>query len=349
MKKIFLSLLFVLLAANTVIAQGIYLPVASGTVAAASIAVTLTDGSANIDISSAAIPRNYKGNLIKIYDANNVMIQGYVYTDGTGTVQNIVSAKGGATRNWATSGAGFNDTTNCRYEIYKVLDAPVVASGSITDGNALIDATTANAFAAPVGVDLSAYQTGKYILALYDSSGYAAIGWISATAPSGEALGDELISDPTFDDSGDWSIDTGWVIAGGKVTATNAAYGTYTRQSISVTQYSLIKAVVVCDSYTSGSLGISIGSNYVTVAPEAATLTVYGTDRVSGGGVYNGLFAIATLTASFTDISFKQVTMPAATGALLLSTKGGSRGFLYKHASFNPNAAMTYKVLYVGD
>jgi hypothetical protein len=41
--------------------------------------------------------------------------------------------------------------------------------------------------------------------------------------------------------------------------------------------------------------------------------------------------------------------MPAATGALLLSSYGGSRGFVFKHASFNPNAALSYKIVKVID
>lgn len=48
------------------------------------------------------------------------------------------------------------------------------------------------------------------------------------------------------------------------------------------------------------------------------------------------------------NVIFNIVTMPAATGALLLSTKAGSRGYMYKHASFVADAAMTYKVLFWG-
>jgi hypothetical protein len=41
---------------------------------------------------------------------------------------------------------------------------------------------------------------------------------------------------------------------------------------------------------------------------------------------------------------------PAAdAGALLLSSYGGSRGFVFKHASFNPNAALSYKIVKVID
>jgi hypothetical protein len=43
--------------------------------------------------------------------------------------------------------------------------------------------------------------------------------------------------------------------------------------------------------------------------------------------------------------SLKVVTDCAATGALLLSSQGGSRGWAYKHASFNPNAALTMRIL----
>jgi hypothetical protein len=111
-----------------------------------------------------------------------------------------VSTKGGATYNWAQKDAAFNynDAAGYTYEIWKVLDAPVVASGNITAGALKADLTLTNAFA-EFGVDLTAggYQTGKYLLALYNTTGgYAAFGLIKSTAPGGETLsGIELAVD----------------------------------------------------------------------------------------------------------------------------------------------------------
>lgn len=346
MKRYLLALVAILLFATSALASGIYQPVARGTVAAADIAVTLTDGSADVDLSSATIPRNYKGHLLKIYDVNNVCIQGFVSTDGAGNVQNIVSTKGGTTRNWAKKGTGFDDTTNCRYEIYKVLQAPVIATSNILAGNALIDATDDNAFAAPIGIDFTPYQDGRHILAMYDASGYAALAWISATAPSGEALSTEKFTDPDFDNPASWTIQTGWDISGGKLTATTALNTTvfaYPSQSAGM----LLKLALTSDVLTGGTY-----QGFVNGVPVAAAVNTVGQTYWYGTRVWSntcGIKATTSLSASFTDISLKQVTMPAATGALLLSTKGGSRGWIYKHASFNPNAAITAKVLFAGD
>ncbi len=315
--------------------SGIYLPVASGTIAAANIIVTLTAGSADVDLSSATIPRNYRGHLLKIYDANNVGIQGFVYTDGAGTVQNIVSAKGGTTRNWAQQGAGFDDTTNCRYEILKVLNAPVVATAALTARNALMDTTTANAFAAPVGVDLTAYQDGRHILALYNTTGgYAAIGHISATAPGGENYVDQF---PPSD------LQAGWV---------DNLDGTYTGSNTSLSMYKAAgvvggyyKAIFTIDSVTGGVVYSQFGGESGLTKGTIGSLTTYKNQTVN-----TVLYLRATaFSGVVSGLSFSRLTMPAATGALLLSTKGGARGYLYKHASFDPIAAMTYKVLFVGD
>jgi len=52
---------------------------------------------------------------------------------------------------------------------------------------------------------------------------------------------------------------------------------------------------------------------------------------------------------AFTGTSIKQITDCATTGSLLLASRGGSRGYGYKHASFDPNKEFTYKILYAGD
>jgi hypothetical protein len=280
------------------------------------------------------------------------MIQGFVYTNGAGTIQNIVSAKGGTTRNWASQGAGFDDTTNCRYEIIKVRQLPVIATHSITVGNALIDATEANAFAAPVGVDLSAYQDGRHMLALYDSSGYAAIAHISATAPGGEALGDELI--------------TGW-------TNSTAPYETFTTSGTDITSAinTTSAGIAYCNtSLTNGALyrfvvTLTVNSGVApNVSMRVSSISGDRTFILPAGGATGAYEQYTTLTVAAAYVQFsagdpvnfsasgnslKKLTTPPATGVLLLSRKGGDRGWLYKHASFNPNSAITAKILYVGD
>jgi hypothetical protein len=282
-------------------------------------------------------------------------------TTPSATGVTISSTKGGTAMDaWAQKDAAFNynDPAGYTYEIYKVLSAPVVATGTIAAGAMKMDTTTANAFS-EFGVDLSAYQDGRHILALYNTTGgYAALAHISATAPGGETLATtggplnngELVTDPGFDDDGSWTKDTGWTISGSKAVATSVLVNQCVYQTISYPVGGLVKLVSIMDVLTLGTwteyvpgLGTVFLNNHST----ADTFTYYrnavvGTQRI-------GLCATTTLTGTSPNISAKQVTAPATTGALLLSTKGGSRGFIDKSASFNPNAEITYKVLYVGD
>jgi len=96
--------------------------------------------------------------------------------------------------------------------------ARIVSTGSITAGNALMDTTTANAFAAPAGVDLTAFQTGKYKYRLFNDSGILqAEAWISATAPGGETLDVDLLNG--------WNLTSGWtVIVGMIIDSANAMH-----------------------------------------------------------------------------------------------------------------------------
>lgn len=343
-KKIFLAFIAAtLLVVPSAGAEGIYRLVASGTVASASIAVTLTNGSADVDLSSATVPRNYKGNLLKIWDVNNVMIQGFVYTDGAGTVQNIVSAKGGATRNWSSQGVGFDDTTNCRYEIWKVNNAVVVASGTVAAGNGKVDLTT-NAFA-EFGVDLTApgYQDGKHILALYNTTGgYAAIGWISGTAPGGETLGADVLAGWNF--TSEWSLyRAGTSIIDANSFSTTEVGGIY---KADVLNYgSLYKASYDISSTTTASVHLcQIGGALNPIANGGYRVPL---DIGFLNDVY--LRNAGAGTTDVTTITIQQVTDCATTGALILGSDKLTRTWIYKHASFNPNAEFTYKVLYVGD
>jgi hypothetical protein len=259
----------------------------------------------------------------------------------------IVSAKAGETYNFSYKNPSFTYNAASYYVVIKKIVGEVtVASGDITAGNALIDSTTANAFAAPVGVDLSAYQTGKYRLDLYSTASGVlwAQGFISATAPSGLADGGELNPDTTFD-AGGWS-GTGWVVSGGVATATNTTESVY-RSMLTLPSSKLFKTVYEVSSFTSGKCAVRLSG--INGAEKGATGTY--TDYITGGASTNaGITGTSTpFTGSITSLSVKQLTMPAATGALLLSSYGGSRGFVFKHASFDPNAALSYKIVKVID
>lgn len=275
-------------------------------------------------------------------DANNKVKQ--VLTPSTAG-STIVSTKGGTTYNWAHKNASFTyNAASYTIVVKKIKGESVVASGSITAGNALMDLTTANAFAAPVGVDLTPYQTGDYKIRFFNSTGtYMAEAWISATAPAGESL-TELLVDTGFDDASKWTLPAGWSITGSKLIASNpAAYENAIQAVPNPSGAVLSKMTLVCDSFTSGTYRNRFHSQNGMAQTSAGTVVSYITgmaDQVSVGVMPN-----ANTVASFTSISCMHVTTPAATGALLLSTKGGSRGFVYKSASLTGNEALTYQVI----
>jgi hypothetical protein len=225
--------------------------------------------------------------------------------------------------------------------IYKT----VVASGSISAGAALIDSTTANAFVG--GVDVSAYRNGNYQIHLYQAAtGKLAWGWISATAPGGETLDVEKLNDPGFDDASKWAEQTNWIVNDGgssKAVSSGANTGFSVYQTCStVTKDGLFLASVVVSDYTSGTLRMQGGSTqpYKDITT-TETANLYFT---SFEAVNNVMLKSQTLfIGACSSFSLKRVTMPAATGALLLSTKAGSRGFA-QDTGINPNAAMTYTI-----
>lgn len=330
----------------------------SGTVTNANMTATLADGSADIDFASGTIPRNYKGCLLDVFDSTGKKISGYVYTDGAGNVQNIVSAKGGSTRNWTWKDAGFNNDDASNYS-YRISRTPpvLVASDTYTAANARFDLTSTNAFA-EFAVNLSGYHGGNYLLCAYDSSGYAAIGHIKASAPLGETLsGSELFTNANFDagDSG-WTKGTNWTIVdqgGGDYegVATGAAVDALMSQTITHEIGALYKGTGVCTNYTAGGVrlflnsGATVGSTLTGLGTSTAYYSATATSKTAGMRV-----ASSAATLRIDDMSCQRVTDCAITGALIVSAKGGAtRSWTTKHASFNPNSAGTYKIFYLGN
>jgi hypothetical protein len=124
---------------------------------------------------------------------DNLSIKQVIAPSATGVT--IVNSKGGSTYNFAAKNSSFNynDSSGYTYRIYKTPAVPV-ASGSVTAANTQLSLVDGTAFAYLVGVDLSAYQTGKHILAVYNSTSGALIGmgYCSATPPAGETLDTEI-------------------------------------------------------------------------------------------------------------------------------------------------------------
>ena len=342
--------------------------VATGTIGAGNLTVGLTDGAANV---TGLDLRGKYSHLLKLTDAYNIVMQGFVVNDQILTTDTVSIATmiDGTTRNWTYKGTGFNVTTTARYDVSKV--SSMVASGSINAGEAKLHLKI-NHPAYDGAMNLSAYHSGGHVICFYNTTGgYAACAYISATAPTGEVLNysdadeidmqtDAFFVDNFFTaDQGSWTKGTGWTIAGGLGVGT-AATGNLTQNIQYWNNYIdgvLVKFSFDLVSCTSGTVSMMAYGNTVSVPLSTpGRYTVWYT--VPSGyptGQPSDLcgFVGNNFTGTIDNVYWQELSVPipsvVTTGALLLSSKGGSGGWLYKHASFNPNNAMTYKVFYVGN
>jgi hypothetical protein len=183
------------------------LTLAAGALFKSVSSITLNSGTAPTYYIGYNTPRSYQGVLgnATIYRSNVTAFAGgandvvlfvaSVATNFSATISlqqvltpsatgvTIVSTKGGATFNWAQKNASFNynDPSGYTYQIYKVLDAPVVDSDACANANATINLTAGSAAWSCTGINDSAYQDGKHIIAVYDTAGVAAFGYYKAS------------------------------------------------------------------------------------------------------------------------------------------------------------------------
>lgn len=237
----------------------------------------------------------------------------------------------------------------------------VATTGSYAAGAMKADLTTTNAFA-EFGVDLSAYRDGTYYLLLNDGTNTAS-GYISAAVPGGLTLDTEMVVNGTFTTATtSWaplasvlSVDTNRLkILRDASVAPNGGYGGAT-QSIAVMTHGSYRWIATPTAGTgtayarldpaSGGADAYLNANYTTAVAKYymakdATFVINLFVKDSSG----------TQFVYWDDVSLKRLTDCAATGAHIVSTKGGStRAWYYQHASFNPNLAGTYTVYRMAD
>ena len=269
----------------------------------------------------------------------------------------IVSQKAGTTYNWTAKNASFTyNEASYSIQIGKLRGPAIVASYSVAAGDLLADLTTANSFIAPLQgdhstpVDLSAFQDGNHMIRLFSGTTLYAEAHISATAPGGETLDVEGLTNGDFASAE--PPGTAWTkhsttISGG---ALNIVGGNDASQvPVNITNGGLFyfsgAGTLVSGSGllqdTSRWYGNPFGQT-INLLSGSGSIATYATvananDRVelyATGGVW-----------TVESLSFKRITDVATTGALLLSTPGGSRGYAYKHGSFTGNAAYTLQIL----
>lgn len=275
---------------------------------------------------------------------NNYFFSQVLTPSATGVT--IVSLKGGVLYNWSAKNTAFNynDAAGYTYRIYKTPPVLVAGPTAVTAANAqysLVDP----AFFYAVGVDLTAYQTDKHLIAFYDATGLLiAMGYCSATPPAGEGLDAELISDPEFDTDGSWTKGTNWTIAGGKANAAAVSGYTSIYRNQSIVSGALYKGVLICDSLTGGNYQQYVAN--VAVKNGVHTTTGTKTDYITAIAI-TGSFGIrdygSALTATFTSISGKKVLDPPSTGLRIVNNDKVTQTWV-KTGTGALNAAITYKI-----
>ncbi len=208
----------------------------------------------------------------------------------------------------------------------------VIASGTLAAGNAKLSMVDATAFADSVGINLAQYVDGRAMLYLRNTTGgYEAFAFLGAVG-AGETLDVDYLSG--------WNLGSGWTPVNVTVVDVDTynvtvAGGTLTKVS-SVTSGALYKfsytgadgvvfldTVALLNSIFSGSSGV-----YRTANGTGTMLK-----RISGIG-----------TVNITTLEGNRVLTPSTSG-VTLKNLAGAQSFIFKHASFNPNAEMTWRVV----
>lgn len=241
-------------------------------------------------------------------------------------------------------------TSGKPYRAYEASIQPAVlvaSGGPITVLNARLSTVEGNAFIWLSGVDLSAYQDGNHLICLYNitTAPYCAMGFISASAPAGESLGDELVVDGGFSDADSWECMTGVEVSGGKALGVApAGHSEAMWNDLGAAQPvgTLYKVVYTIDAWVGGGNMLSSLNMLADETDTTSWVNTAGTktEYVIRKNAENqpGLYFIPTLTlATCDDFSIKPVTDPPNTAVKIVNTKGGAvRNFLYMHEDFNP-------------
>lgn len=222
----------------------------------------------------------------------------------------------------------------------------LVASGTVTAANTQLSLVDGTAFAYFSGVDLSAYQTGKHLLAVYNQSTGALIGmgYCSATAPAGETLDVNFAFLASLDLTSGWGVD-GTCTINDINTFTNVVPGGYVYKITVLSIGGLYKSSLSA-SATFGTPTIISNGAVITYASNGES-NIYKIASYDGIFIYNN-----SIVGAVTDInsaSMQQVLDPPSTGVRIVSAKSGATQNWASKGSGAVNAAVTYKIWSVGN
>ena len=188
------------------------------------------------------------------------------------------------------------------------------------------------AFITNPSIPLTAYIGAKITMT---TGGKTLVGWLAA--PTRETLSTENITDPGFDNTGSWTQGGGWSVATSIATA--AASVADITMSLALTAGALYKMVTTSNTLTGGTYQAIIeGTNIGTAGNTVGNVSSY-RNVVSAVANTNGMHGATALSATFTDISLKQVITPSDQGAVIVSARGGTTRSWASNDGIDANAA----------
>jgi hypothetical protein len=202
----------------------------------------------------------------------------------------------------------------------------------------------------PRSTSAATMTTNKYLLALYDSAGKVATGYVGA-AGGGETLsGTELVTNGDMSSSTGWTLGASWSISGGLLNGIdgggsgNAAGYTVTWPGGGIGIAHLYKWSVDVVSRTAGSVGFIFGQYTSPGWTVPSTYTGYTSAMEYAGNTYFNS-AFYGFRGTLDNLSIQQVTDIATTGVRLHSSPNATnRNMARVETGFNPNAVTSYKL-----
>lgn len=272
----------------------------------------------------------------------------------------ITNTPGGSTYNWAVKNASFNYNDSSGYT-YRIISrqaySTLILNQDTVSGTLHIATVDGGAMFFHDSVDFSAYAgddagVTPYEVVFQDASGKCAVAYAGAQG-GGESLDTEICTDPGFDNTGLWSKDSGWSVAGGVATAVNPANEDDVYQFLPSLSGWLLKAQGTCTIYGSGSWALRIQAAYGTNIGDytsASTQTLYGThSRYVDGSRSAGISSNGGLNGTFDNFSLKRVLDTPTTGLHLVSSLGGTtRNMKSVDSGFDPNTITKVRIYRTG-
>jgi hypothetical protein len=182
-------------------------------------------------------------------------------------------------------------------------------------------------------VNISLYKDRKITIT---GGGKTLIGWIKS-AGSSETYVSELITDPGFDADVSWTHDGTWGIATSIATATTST--TDVTMALTLIAGGLYKMVTTCSGLTGGTYQGIIEATNIGTASSSVSATTWYRNAVTANSLANGIHSATSLSATYTDISLKQVALPSATGVRIVSTQAGGTYNWVSNDGIDANAA----------